>query len=515
MTPDADLAIVGSGFGGSILAMVASRLGRRVLLIERGEHPRFAIGESASPLAGLLLETLAARYDLPRLAPLAAFGPWRRTYPDLTCGLKRGFTFYRHQPGVPFRHDPRRTTELLVAASPNDEVSDTHWLRADVDHFLVREAMALGVEYLDRTRLEGVEWDGAGRARLTGTREGRPLRLTARAVVDASGPHGFLVRALGLGTPGFAGYPATQALYSHFTGVARCDELAEFASEEIPPYPPDAAALHHVFEDGWMWVLRFENGVTSAGIAATSARASRLRLSDGPAAWSRLLDEFPSVARQFAGARPIRAFTCTPCLPFRAAVAAGPAWALLPSAAAFVDPLFSTGFPLTLLGIERLAAAMEAGALGGRSMPDAASESRLSDYARATLSDADRTARFVAGAYAGFPRFDDFVAYSMLYFATASFTETARRLGGRGAGFLGGDDARVAEAIDRLSPARGAMADRAEAVASAVRHVNVAGLCRPARRNWYPVKLQDLVEAAPALGATPEALRALWQALVC
>ena len=28
---------------------------------------------------------------------------------------------------------------------------------------------------------------------------------------------------------------------------------------------------------------------------------------------------------------------------------------MLPSAAAFIDPLFSTGIPLTLLGIERLA----------------------------------------------------------------------------------------------------------------------------------------------------------------
>ena len=49
MTPDCDLAIIGSGFGGSLLAMIAARLGYRVVLLERGRHPRFAIGESASP----------------------------------------------------------------------------------------------------------------------------------------------------------------------------------------------------------------------------------------------------------------------------------------------------------------------------------------------------------------------------------------------------------------------------------------------------------------------------------
>ena len=62
-----DIAIVGSGYGGAIQAMIARRLGLSVLQLERGYHPRFAIGESTSPLANLLLEQLAERYDLPRL----------------------------------------------------------------------------------------------------------------------------------------------------------------------------------------------------------------------------------------------------------------------------------------------------------------------------------------------------------------------------------------------------------------------------------------------------------------
>src|SRR5258708_7635048 len=89
---DFDLAIIGSGFGGALLAMVARRLGLSVLLVERGRHPRFAIGESASPLTNLILEQLAVRYDLPRLLPLTTYGNWQRVYPEIGCGLKRGFT---------------------------------------------------------------------------------------------------------------------------------------------------------------------------------------------------------------------------------------------------------------------------------------------------------------------------------------------------------------------------------------------------------------------------------------
>ena len=97
MKTDFDIAVVGSGFGGSLTAMIARRLGRSVILLERGRHPRFAIGESSTPLANLLLEELALRYDLPRLLPLAKWGSWQKTYPQIACGLKRGFTFYQHQ----------------------------------------------------------------------------------------------------------------------------------------------------------------------------------------------------------------------------------------------------------------------------------------------------------------------------------------------------------------------------------------------------------------------------------
>src|SRR5688500_16563087 len=143
--------------------MIARRLGYRVILLERGRHPRFAIGESASPLAGVLIEQLADRYDLPRLRPLSAYGSWRRAYPEVVCGLKRGFTYFKHEDGQPYTVAAGRSNQLLVAASPSDELSDTHWLRADVDHFLVREAIALGAEYLDEVMLDAVEWrpDGA------------------------------------------------------------------------------------------------------------------------------------------------------------------------------------------------------------------------------------------------------------------------------------------------------------------------------------------------------------------
>ena len=127
------------------------RRGRRVAMIERGRHPRFAIGESSTPLANLLLEELADRYDLPRIRAFSKWGTWQRTRPEVAAGLKRGFTFFFHRPGEVFADSREHARQLLVAASPHDEVADTHWYRPDFDQALARDAEAAGVVYLDDT----------------------------------------------------------------------------------------------------------------------------------------------------------------------------------------------------------------------------------------------------------------------------------------------------------------------------------------------------------------------------
>src|ERR1051325_5671524 len=140
MKVSCDVAVAGAGFAGSLVALALRRIGKRVVLVERGRHPRFVIGESSTPLANLLLEELADKYDLPRLSPLAKWASWQKTYPQIACGLKRGFTFFHHRLGRPFAADPARNDQLLVAASPRDTSACRPFHRADFDAFLVGEA---------------------------------------------------------------------------------------------------------------------------------------------------------------------------------------------------------------------------------------------------------------------------------------------------------------------------------------------------------------------------------------
>lgn len=512
MKADFDLAIIGSGFSGSLLAMIARRIGLSVILLERSAQPRFAIGESTSPLMNVMLEQLAERYELPRLKPLTTWGEWQRTYPEVIGGLKRGFTYFKHEAGTPYRTAENRANQLLVAASPNDETADTHWLRSSVDHFLLHEAVALGADYLDHVNLTSMQWQPDGSARLLGSRLEQSIRVSAQFVVDASGPRGFLSRQFNLPETKFAGYPPTQSLFSHFINVPRCDQMSDYEGSERPPYPIDDAALHHVFDGGWMWVLRFNNGVTSAGIAITDELASKLKLSEGEAAWSRFLARFPSIAAQFAEAEAIREFTWMQRLTYRAAQVSGAGWALLPSAAAFVDPFFSTGMPLALLGIERL------GKLFAESFSRSDFQPRLQAYNDITLAEADHTAHFIAGCYAAFPRFELFTNYSMFYFAAASFSEMARRLGKAHLvrRFLAADHSTFAAAklsLGRLLRENPSLDP--EPFAAEVKRqtdcLNIAGLCDEAKRNWYDVDFADIIRASHKLEMTAEEMRATLQ----
>jgi FADH2 O2-dependent halogenase len=298
-------------------------------------------------------------------------------------------------------------------------------------------------------------------------------------------------------------HSSTQGLYTHFEGVRRLDEMGIPGGREIPPYPVDDAAVHHVFPGGWIWILRFANGLTSAGVAASDALAEAAGFSEGEAAWKRLLERFPTIRDQFERARPTLPFVHAPRLSFRVDRAAGPGWALLPSAAAFVDPLLSTGFPLALLGIHRLAEALENDFGTPRFDP------RLAAYGVLTLEEADRSARLVAALYSAFGDFPLFVELSKLYFAAAHFSESARRAGRPelAGTFLCGSHPEFGPALDAccraaLAPRDAASRERLRAdVARAVQLVDLAGLLDTSRRNWFeapPLSVSCAAFSAPA-----------------
>ena len=526
MTSRCEVAIIGSGFAGSLLARVLAVQGYEVMLLERGTHPRFAIGESTTPLANLSLERIGRRYQLPDCCHLAAHGRWLEHLPDLRRGLKRGFTFYRHHPGRPFENDGLRSERLLVAASPSEAVADTHWLRSDVDHHFVRRAIDAGVDYRDGVELTRADF-GADGVRLSGKRSGEAFDLRADFVVDASGPAGFLARQLEIPS----GLERTKArsglLFSHFNDVRLMTEVVP----GLPPgpYPDDWAAVHHILDEGWMYSLRFDDGVCSAGFALSPRGLASLDTGDRPQAqqlWDAMLGRYPTIAAAFADAAPLMPLSFRGGIQHRLTRATGERWALLPHTYAFVDPLFSTGIAWSLRAVERLGLAFESRPRN-RGVPNMEA---LMRYADLLAREADQIDTLVAGAYDAMAHFELFAAHAMIYFAIVSFAEVGQRVRADDSvawnGFLGVGDP-VAEPLPSASWRRlrsltrgdghpGSHDDRRQFtqwVAHAIAPRNIAGLAESARHNLYPLDLDTLIERHELLGMTRDQLMAALPAL--
>ncbi|PYO45746.1 MAG: hypothetical protein DMD72_14455 [Gemmatimonadetes bacterium] len=519
MKQSCEVAIVGSGFAGSLLARVLAVLGYDVMLLERGTHPRFAIGESSTPLANLSLERIGIRYGLEDCYQLATHGRWLARFPELRRGLKRGFTFYRHHPDQPFANRGLESERLLVAASPHDFLSDTHWLRADVDHHFVRQAVAVGVDYRDHVELSAAEIS-PDLVRLTGKRDGEVIDLRANFVIDASGPAGFLAQHLSIAS----GLERTQTrsalVYSHFDSVRLINDVMPALPDG--PYPDDWAAVHHVIDEGWMYSLRFDHGVTSAGFLLTPRGIASLNSSmtgDPDQLWHALLDRYPTLADAFAVATPMMPIGFRPLIQHRLTRAAGDRWALMPHAYAFVDPLFSTGIAWSLRAVERLALAFET-AKNRRRTPDAEA---LARYNSQLGKEADKIDLVVAGAYEAMAHFDLFAAQAMLYFAAVSFAEASQRLKPSDDvawnGFLGvgdsvldplpGESLARLRAITKSRSETGSSDDRqafVDWIGRAIAPRNIAGLADPARGNLYPVDFDALIEGHALLAMTRDRL---------
>lgn len=482
-----DIAIIGAGFSGSLLSLLLKQIGLSCVLIDRGSHPRFAIGESSTPIANLVLENLSQRYNLPRIKPFCTYGAWKRAYPDIVCGPKRGFTYVHHTFGQRFQPRADHANELLVAASAGIEDTDTHWLRSDFDQFLAAEAVRSGIPYFDQTAIEELQPHHDG-WKLTGDRLGEAFSCTADLIVDASGDGGVLARQLGIGNHPDGLKTQSRSLFSHFKHVKRWHDLYTKWGGDASghPYPCDDSALHHVFDGGWMWVLPFDNGITSAGFSLDPRRFP-LNKSVAPGdEWSAIMRQLPAVAEQFSEAEPVVPWRQTGRIQRRLECSAGPNWVMLPTAAAFLDPFFSTGNAFTLVGIDRLMGMLE------RSWKRADWIDQMRGYDRILQQEAEMLDLIVGGCFLGFRDFARTAAMSMFYFTAATWSESEHRAGraAQGSAFLGADQPELKSALIRAIAEIDNPTLTTDEFVSRV-HVsltpfNRAGLCDPAKQNMYP-----------------------------
>lgn len=502
----ADIIIAGSGFAGSILAMGLRKLGYRVTIIEKSKHPRFAIGESSTPIADMILRELAITYNLPVLGNLSRYGNWQKHYPEVLCGLKRGFSYYEHQPHMAFRSDSGQHSELHVAASTNDLQSDTNWYRHDTDQLLVKEAQKEGALLLEETEILHLERDSSSKRWIAAVKkEEQTRRISAKWILDCTGSPWFSERFFGVKSSAVGFRTNTSAIFSHFSNVPFwSDHLAEHGG--ISPrltYNPDHSALHHLIDEGWLWMLRFQNGLLSGGLVLDNhvRNMPDFGIASATARWNAVIHRYPSLKMLFESAiiaeKPGK-LVATGRLQRRMNRVYGEGWMALPHTAGFVDPMHSTGIAHTLTGVERILSFFRQPA--GKSDFSAFGKT----YQEEIFSELDLIDILVSLCYRTRKHFELFHASVMLYFTATVYYEQKRLSGEKPGSFLcaghNGLRKTIAKSAEQLDLCVGSSAGLSETklavnrVRELISPYNRAGLLDPEKKKNYThtaVKLGD------------------------
>ncbi len=372
----------------------------------------------------MILRSLSSKYNLPWLYDFSRYGSWQKSHPGIVCGIKRGFSYYKHYPGKTFSTDENHINELLVAASVSDELSDTNWLRSDFDAFLVTKVKEACIDYFEETEIT------------TATRENKKWLLNVNHNNNAFVIHStFFIDATGSGILADKLFSVKSsadnfltnsfALFSHFENLQRWMDILHKKNIATNDYPYDAdnSALHHILDEGWIWQLRFNNGRASFGFAL-NGNDKWLQQMQATALWDELRKKYPDINFILKDAK----LSMQPGKIIRTArlqrkmhTCFGEGWVAMPHTIGFVDPLFSTGIAYSLSGIERIVEILSANKNFQQPLYEP-----LKEYENIIFEELKLIDLLVAGCYLTMQHFRLFNAWSMLYFIFTIMYEQKR-----------------------------------------------------------------------------------------
>ena len=356
MSEQFDVAILGAGFEGGMLATILASNGFKVLMVDAGTHPRFALGESTVRHTFRMIKIMAERFNVPEFKDKFNSGKMIHTEVASTFGIKKNFGFMYHREG---QHQiPAEATQLVIP--PYREGYEAHLFRQDTDAFLTHSAIHHGTTVKYRTMISGVEI----------TKDGVELRTPqgetfhARFVCDASGGGAVLPKLFQLRDNPPRVRQQTRCLFTHMIDVKEYDDLN--LPNGIPRAPKRwyEGTCHHIFDGGWLWVIPFNNrpGSTNSLISVglnLDIRKYPKPMDITPAQeWQQFLDRFPSIREQFKDAKTVRDWISSDRLQTSLKQTHGERWAVMAggTGAGFLDALFSRGLATSTEVINALAA---------------------------------------------------------------------------------------------------------------------------------------------------------------
>jgi FADH2 O2-dependent halogenase len=340
-----DVAIIGSGIGGSTLAAILARQGLSVVVFEAGMHPKFAVGESMILETSEMMRGLAKFYDVPELAYFSS-----ENYLDFagsTHGVKRHFGFVHHSVGQ--MPAPERTLQAIIPKQPYGH--ELHLYRQDTDYFLTATAISYGATILQGTSVSDVNI-GPDEVEIT-TGKGETFR--AGYLVDAGGFRSLVASQLDLRD--FNLQTHTRGMFTHMIDVPCFHDVSFSKQTNGVPFRWSEGTLHHLFKGGWLWVIPFNNHsegtnpLCSVGLIL-DPRVHPVRDDLTPEQeFFEFIAQYPAIAKQFENAKAVRGWVRANRLQYSSRQVVGDRFALLGHAVGFIDPIYSKGLYVTYMSI--------------------------------------------------------------------------------------------------------------------------------------------------------------------
>ncbi|MCH2276627.1 NAD(P)/FAD-dependent oxidoreductase [Thalassospira sp.] len=322
MRPDCDIAIIGAGPAGSVIAKFLHDAGMAVTVLEAETFPRFVIGESLLPNCMNVLE---------RAGLLDAVT-------DAGFQFKNGAVF---ECGAQYMSiDFRQNFEPSACWGTTFQVK-----RARFDQILAGETARAGVDIRFGHRVTSANL-ADGDCRLGFTDEnGNPGELRAGFVVDASGYGRVLPRMLGLARPGKS--IERRALFTHMR-----DHITD------PGYDREKILItvHPTRHEIWYWLIPFSDGTASVGAIYPDNDPAFVGMADQDI-FNKLIND-TRLGSLLANAEPIRDLNSIAGYSAQSEKLFGDGYVLLGNSAGFLDPVFSSGVTIAMHSAELAAKAL-------------------------------------------------------------------------------------------------------------------------------------------------------------
>ncbi len=357
-----DVIVIGGGPAGAAVATRLAQRGRRVLLLEKEHFPRFHIGESMLPCSMPLIEQLGA---LPRLKAANFLPKFAAEFVTADGSLKQRYAF---------------RDGIVPGADSAFEVD-----RSEFDALLLDNAAERGVDVRQGQQVVRFDLNLATGVRVVArASDGSETTFEAEMLIDATGQSSLLAGRLGLRE--MDKDLKNFAVFSHYEGASR------YSGEE----EGDISVV--LVPGGWWWVIPLRNDRTSVGLVGPSHRLRGQKPDD--AYFDAQIAETPFLRERLMNAQRVAPVRSVSDYSYVSRELAGDRFVLVGDAAAFIDPVFSTGVYLGLVGAFRAAEAVDRALTRGRF-----DRSQFLAYERAVHKGVATYRRFVKGFYT--PEFVD------------------------------------------------------------------------------------------------------------